>query len=113
MRRSSGGPDELEDLHSTVPPVDVYRIYDYRHRELRCAGTGARRDAASLDHVFTIVSTGPARVHGPLLVHAAVRRKVAHEEDVMKKATVNEGPSASKLIDGRIAELGDWRGKTL
>src|SRR4051812_19773120 len=23
------------------------------------------------------------------------------------------GPSASRLIDGRIAELGDWRGETL
>ena len=25
----------------------------------------------------------------------------------------NEGQSPSKLIDARIAELGDWRGETL
>jgi hypothetical protein len=31
----------------------------------------------------------------------------------MKKADASQGPAASKLIDQRIAELGDWRGKTL
>src|SRR5437899_11396728 len=31
----------------------------------------------------------------------------------MKKSGANEGPSASALISQRIAELGDWRGKTL
>jgi hypothetical protein len=31
----------------------------------------------------------------------------------MKKAAASEGESASKLISQRIAELGDWRGKTL
>jgi hypothetical protein len=31
----------------------------------------------------------------------------------MKKASSNEGQSASRLIDQRIAELGDWRGETL
>ena len=31
----------------------------------------------------------------------------------MKKSAVTNGPSASKLISQRIAELGDWRGKTL
>ena len=31
----------------------------------------------------------------------------------MKKAGSSEGRSASDLIDGRIADLGDWRGKTL
>jgi hypothetical protein len=33
----------------------------------------------------------------------------------MKKpgSTTNTSVSASELIDGRIAELGDWRGKTL
>src|SRR6201995_5334459 len=28
-------------------------------------------------------------------------------------SAANEGPSASALIDGRIEELGDWRGETL
>ena len=31
----------------------------------------------------------------------------------MKKSGSAEGQSASDLIDGRIAELGDWRGDTL
>lgn len=31
----------------------------------------------------------------------------------MKKTTPASGPSASQLIDQRVAELGDWRGKTL
>lgn len=31
----------------------------------------------------------------------------------MKKSEATAGPSASELIDQRIAELGDWRGQTL
>ena len=31
----------------------------------------------------------------------------------MKKSDASQGKSASKLISERIAELGDWRGKTL
>ena len=31
----------------------------------------------------------------------------------MKKFDSTDGPSASELIDVRIAELGDWRGETL
>jgi hypothetical protein len=31
----------------------------------------------------------------------------------MKKSDASQGQSASELISGRIAELGDWRGKTL
>ena len=31
----------------------------------------------------------------------------------MKKATPSDGATASAKIDGRIAELGDWRGETL
>lgn len=31
----------------------------------------------------------------------------------MKDSSSNEAPSASELIDGKIAELGDWRGETL
>lgn len=31
----------------------------------------------------------------------------------MNKSDSTEGPSASELIDKRIADLGDWRGKTL
>jgi hypothetical protein len=31
----------------------------------------------------------------------------------MKKTTKTKGESPSRLIDGRIKELGDWRGETL
>ena len=31
----------------------------------------------------------------------------------MKKSSASQGQSASELISKRIAELGDWRGKTL
>ena len=31
----------------------------------------------------------------------------------MKQSAPTSGPSASELIDARIAELGDWRGQTL
>jgi hypothetical protein len=35
------------------------------------------------------------------------------EKNAAKKATKTANPDASKLIDARIRELGDWRGKTL
>jgi hypothetical protein len=38
---------------------------------------------------------------------------VAHREDIVKKSDASEGPSAAERISNRIAELGDWRGKTL
>jgi hypothetical protein len=34
-------------------------------------------------------------------------------DERMKKTTASQGQSASELISKRIAELGDWRGKTL
>ena len=36
-----------------------------------------------------------------------------NRDDHVATKDVNEGQSASDLISGRIAELGDWRGKTL
>jgi hypothetical protein len=40
-------------------------------------------------------------------------RERKFKEEHMKKSRSTEGQSASALIDKRIAELGDWRGKTL
>ena len=40
------------------------------------------------------------------------RSKIAVDEN-MKKPGASQGQSASELISKRIAELGDWRGKTL
>ena len=33
--------------------------------------------------------------------------------EIVRKSDSTEGPSASERIDNRIAELTDWRGKTL
>jgi hypothetical protein len=38
---------------------------------------------------------------------------VAQREEIMKKSVASHGLSASDLISERIAELGDWRGRTL
>jgi hypothetical protein len=38
---------------------------------------------------------------------------MAQREESMKKPGASEGASASELISNKIAELGDWRGKTL
>jgi hypothetical protein len=35
------------------------------------------------------------------------------QDENMKKSDASQGQSASELISKRIAELGDWRGKTL
>ena len=36
-----------------------------------------------------------------------------YERDVVKKSAPQKPGSPSELIDGRISELGDWRGETL
>jgi hypothetical protein len=38
---------------------------------------------------------------------------MSNQDENMKKSGSNEGQPASELISQRIAELGDWRGKTL
>jgi hypothetical protein len=40
-------------------------------------------------------------------------RKVAKKAAVRRPSRSREESSASRLIDGKIQELGDWRGKTL
>ena len=40
-------------------------------------------------------------------------KKAIAKKAVAKKTTAATDVSASRLIDGRIKELGDWRGKTL
>ena len=46
------------------------------------------------------------------IVHIA-GRGTGWQDEGMKKPGLSGGQSASKLIDKRIAKLGDWRGKTL
>jgi hypothetical protein len=38
---------------------------------------------------------------------------MAQREESMKASSTGQGQSASELISQRVAELGDWRGKTL
>ncbi len=40
-------------------------------------------------------------------------KKAAAKKSVVTKNTASRAESPSRLIDGRIKELGDWRGKTL
>jgi hypothetical protein len=40
-------------------------------------------------------------------------QRLRHRETIMKKSESQDGKAPSELIDGRIKELGDWRGKTL
>jgi hypothetical protein len=47
-----------------------------------------------------------------LAAHVHAREGLSQEES-MKKPNVSEGPSAAEMISKRIADLGDWRGKTL
>src|SRR5438874_6925672 len=41
------------------------------------------------------------------------RRKMEKQPNNMKKSATTKGESPSRLIDARIEELDDWRGKTL
>src|SRR6476620_4338664 len=43
----------------------------------------------------------------------ATSKKTSKAKTTAKKSAAPSGKSASKLIDGRIKELGDWRGKML
>ena len=43
----------------------------------------------------------------------ATTRKTSKSKTAAKKSAAPSGKSASSMIDGRIKELGDWRGKML
>ena len=49
-----------------------------------------------------------------MLIPRLAKVGICHcEDDIVKKPDAIQDKSASKLISERIAELGDWRGKTL
>ena len=60
---------------------------------------------------------GAANQSGTPMVKASAAGKVkasaGGKRTVVKKSESQRSPSASQLIDGRIKELGDWRGRTL
>src|SRR5690242_11813346 len=49
----------------------------------------------------------------PAFQHTEPRPRPIVKRNGMKKSAANKGESASRLIDARIKELGDWRGKML
>src|SRR5262249_10708611 len=108
-----GGPFELEHLDSSEPSLAFHCLHGDGHRQLHRAGAGRRRPAAAaLGALPAVAAARLAALQRSLLVRPAVRYKVAWEES-MTKSSASGTQSASKLISDRIAELGDWRGKTL
>jgi hypothetical protein len=102
----------LEQLGQADSPLGVYRLHGDRHCQLRRAGTKGR-DASALGDLLAAAPARIAVVQRPVFVHASVFRQVAQWEESMKKASAGQAESASDLISKRIADLGDWRGKTL
>jgi hypothetical protein len=91
--------------------LDVDRLYGNRDRQFRHLWNG-QYTAASRD-LLAVGAALLASVHRVIPVRIAVYRQVSRREESMKKPAGIQGPGASKLITERIAELGDWRGKTL
>ena len=47
------------------------------------------------------------------MMRKAITKKTSKSTTAAKKSAAPPGKSASRMIDGRIKELGDWRGKML
>jgi hypothetical protein len=83
----------------------------------------AHATARGLDSFVKVRLSGPLRDAGcnqlPLAprvwqrLNAEYAQQFGSEDENMKKSGVSQAQSASELISKRIAELGDWRGKTL
>src|SRR6266702_2697439 len=116
-----GGPIEFEHVDSTDPSLAIHRLHDRRHRQHR------RPDATVAGHLDRAAGIRPADSAArdrALSVRAALCRpaqRCIKRGEIMKKAVTAKkssaaeanGVSPSKLIDGRIKELGDWRGEML
>src|SRR5881392_889767 len=104
------------------PPLGVHRLHGHSHRQFRRPGAG-KGDSAALDHLFAAAPARLAPVYRSVLVRVAVHQRARRASGIprgaqlqgenMKKSDASQGQSASELISKRIAELGDWRGKTL
>src|SRR5262249_24340648 len=116
-----GGSIELEQLDPAAASLAVDRLYIGCDGQHHCDVTEGAR---ALDRFAGAVSAHPAADHGPLHVCAAVcggaRATMTKATAAMKTTNKSKSGSpdaaagdASRLIDARIKELGDWRGKTL
>src|SRR3954469_9193084 len=118
---SRGGFIDRKHVGSTDPSLAVDRFHACRHRQHR------RPDAASpgdVDRLARLRPIDPIACDRTLHVRAAISRpqpRRATRGVNMKKAvtaknssaTKADGASPSRMIDGRIKELGDWRGDML
>src|SRR5262245_40276405 len=110
-----GGPIELERMGSADPPLAVHCLYADRHRQLRCDDAGTAPGLAAL---LAAVAARLSSVHGSVPFRAAVCHQVAQQvlrriEMTPKAKGASSAKPASRLIERRIRELGDWRGETL
>src|SRR6202163_511720 len=104
-------------MGSAGPPLAVHCLYGDRHRQFRRPGTGGTSPLGGL------LAAGPALlapVQRSVHVRAALCRRAAQWAkrqrtgvNAMSKSEARKEMSPSKLIDARIKELDDWRGKTL
>jgi hypothetical protein len=99
-------------MGSADSSLAVNSLYGDGHRKLYPRGAGRARFVGDL---LAAAPARPAFAHWSVLVCTAVCRQAAQfqEDNDVKKSEAKEGPAASELISQRIAELGDWRGKTL
>src|ERR1700738_4414216 len=108
---------EYEQMGSASPPLAVHCLYGDRHRQFRRPGTGRTSPLAGL------LAAGPALlapVQRSLHVRAALCRQPAQWAtgrrtgvNAMSSGESRKEMSPSDMIDARIRELDDWRGKTL
>src|ERR1700737_2674326 len=104
-------------MGSAGPPLAVHCLYGDRHRQFRRARIWGASPLGGL------LAAGPALlapVQRSVHVRAALCRRAAQWAkrqrtgvNAMSKSEARKEMSPSKLIDARIKELDDWRGKTL
>src|SRR6202171_3891166 len=104
-------------MGSAGPPLAVPCLYCDRHRQFRRARIWGTSPLGGL------LAAGPvllAPVQRSVHVRAALCRRAAQwvrrqrtRVNAMSKSEARKEMSPSKLIDARIKELDDWRGKTL
>jgi hypothetical protein len=97
--------------------MDIHPLHADGDRELR--GQGVPR-TAHVGDLFAVAVSFSSPIQRALHVLSAVCFEIPQRETTgMKKATKKPAPkkesavSASKMIDARIKELGDWRGAML
>src|ERR1700759_3828975 len=106
-----GGEIELEQTDTTNAPLAVDGLHLGRHPQ---PGLPDAERASRLGRSAGAVPADPAARQRTLPVRAALSGEGTIMKATKSAATkAKEGAAPSKLIDGRIKELGDWSGATL